>query len=753
MKKLFTLIAFLTCFLGAKAEWVEDYSIDYSASTGFPFYVMGYVPEWVDGVMTDLGGLYSYSTEETEFSTGETTTTNGGVVYYRIANQPGDDGNIGVWHQYFIADGIPTEVDGAYTIKALVKASKEVTMNVNMGWGWGNGEQASATVTIPESADFVEVEWEYSGINGTSCNLVAQPNTDAVIEWKSLTVGHNQKEQKPVEWANIIVNGDASAAWENPDMAAEDENNGSVCAWSKEWGYLMNATNADAGDVAIPVPHPSFIEDGVFVSRAKAVDPVLIYAHDVDLGWAQRSAGTEMDDNTWQNQFWINFPRPLKEGESFKLYFRYKASKDLTVSTQYHQDTPGNYLGGGNVGNLSFTTEWQEYDKELTATANMKSIAFNLTGSDDNWREDADFFFDDLRVSFMVLEEGYFAAATDIEDGDPEYDYDNAVEFTDAGDGLIAAVVGGESEDEWVNQVMISTARGNDKGFKTNTLKVSGDIVNDPLNYMNYEAAANAKIKLPVRGQWKIYIDTEDQLMSFEKLVGEQDKDPIDIVTNPTEFVIDATDKNGAPDWNNQFWIMANRVFTGNESTTIEFEYKIETEDAVEARVSTQWHSGTPGDYKGETSIPFTFTDQWQSYKGDLNPGDGVQSFTFNMACEETGYKYVIKNVKWYLKNDELNAQGLTFENFVDAESKEGFYVKVDGGDTYRYDQLPGDETKGDINGDGKINGTDIQALINAIVDEIEDGDENFATFDINGDGKVNGTDIQELINIILDQE
>ena len=55
---------------------------------------------------------------------------------------------------------------------------------------------------------------------------------------------------------------------------------------------------------------------------------------------------------------------------------------------------------------------------------------------------------------------------------------------------------------------------------------------------------------------------------------------------------------------------------------------------------------------------------------------------------------------------------------------------------------------KGDVNGDGRINGTDIQALINFIVDE-EEYDE---TFDINGNGKINGTDIQELINIIVEE-
>ena len=65
MKKLFTLIALLTCFMGAKAaDWVEVFSINYSNNTGFPYYVMGYVPEWIDGVMTDYGANYRYATQE-----------------------------------------------------------------------------------------------------------------------------------------------------------------------------------------------------------------------------------------------------------------------------------------------------------------------------------------------------------------------------------------------------------------------------------------------------------------------------------------------------------------------------------------------------------------------------------------------------------------------------------------------------------------------------------------------------------------
>ena len=136
MKKIFTLMALLTCFMGVRAaDWVEVYKIDYSTYNGFPFYVMGYVPEWFDGVMTDFGSNYAYVTLDN--SDGETSdyivTTQNGVQYYRVPRE-------GAWHQYFIADGIPTVMDGSYKVKAMVKASEPVSVNVNMGWGWGDGQ-------------------------------------------------------------------------------------------------------------------------------------------------------------------------------------------------------------------------------------------------------------------------------------------------------------------------------------------------------------------------------------------------------------------------------------------------------------------------------------------------------------------------------------------------------------------------------------------------------------------------------------
>ena len=101
MKKLFTLVALLTVFLGAKAQdWEEVYTVDYTTYQGFPFYVMGYVPEFDNGWMTDFGANYKYAEKKdgAEETSDVIVKTQGGTEYYRWTEGGG-------WHQYFIADG------------------------------------------------------------------------------------------------------------------------------------------------------------------------------------------------------------------------------------------------------------------------------------------------------------------------------------------------------------------------------------------------------------------------------------------------------------------------------------------------------------------------------------------------------------------------------------------------------------------------------------------------------------------------
>ncbi|MBR4778744.1 MAG: hypothetical protein IK011_02525 [Bacteroidaceae bacterium] len=669
MKKIFTLIALLAVFMGAKADWVQDYKIDYSQNTGFPFYVMGYVPEWVDGVMTDFGAMYKYVqvTDDAEETSDVIVKTQGGVEYYKIElAEPG-------WHQYFIADGIPTELDGAYTVKAMVKASEACTININMGWGWGSGEQAGASVAIP--TEWTEVEWEYSGIGGASCNLVAQPGTvAATIEWKWLTVSHNQKETRPVEWIENLVNGDAEKSWEElglADVAFNDqENNYKICAWGKERERNMNE---DGGWDPFPCDIEEVDGSHVFVVHGQP-------------------ATTEGDASAWDNQFWIQSPQSWKSGTQLKIQFRYKASKAVTVATQVHKQNPSDYLIWHAIGDISFTEEWQDFDGIMTMADDMAggwSIAFQLNQND---KDAINFYFDNLSWQNMKLDEGYFVAGANPNEG-LEYDFDNAVQFEyDEDEGLYIATIG--EKNAYVSQIMISTIRGNDAAFKGATLKPSGAITNDPENWLDYTEASLAKLNLPGAGIWKIYLDDNYKAMAFEMLEGTI-IEPIEINPNPTLVVVEALERDDLSDqtnqqtgevtiredvggsgeaWDNQFWIRANRTLSAGEVTVLQFKYKA----SLDAKTTTQCHR-EPGDYLHWAAIgDVNFSTDWQDFETTFtvpSEANGMQSIAFNMAEIRDACVYELKDFVWKLEDGT--------ESLISQTDPYNFYAKVVGGSIY----------------------------------------------------------------------
>lgn len=126
------------------------YTIDYTTIESFPFYVMGYTPEFNED------GLNS--------------------------------SNPGGWYQYFVADNITTAVGADYKVVAEIWCDMSGSFNANMGWGWGEGQSASATVKVTADT-WTESEFTFKGIGGTSCNVVFQPGGfNGVIKMKNLKV-------------------------------------------------------------------------------------------------------------------------------------------------------------------------------------------------------------------------------------------------------------------------------------------------------------------------------------------------------------------------------------------------------------------------------------------------------------------------------------------------------------------------------------------------------------------------------------
>ena len=639
MKKFFTLLALLTCFLGANAKEIVDAEVDFSK-------------------LADGSEIKFYGWGASESARARLSIANGCLHFHsEEATDPS-------WVcQFHPIGGVDAEVGVVYTLHFKVKGS--VAQNVSM-LGFGQTPYGQFAITT----DWVEgtVDYECTEANG---NILMQCG-DYVGDWDIayLKITHEGKEERPVEWIEQLTNGDAEKAWADPEIRFNDqEKNFTICAWGKEKGRNMNENDGWDPFPSDIVEDPDKAGNHVFVVHGKTAD-------------------TEGDASAWDNQFWIQAPnaKVFKVGNQFKLHFRYKASEAATTNTQFHHQNPSDYVHWQAVGDVKFTTEWQDFDGVFTvpdAATDAWSIAFNLNPENKNA---VDFYFDDLSVATMKLDEGLFVAASNTATG-IEYDYDNAIAFAQSEDLMVATVGTKGKKDTWVNEVMISTVRGNDKAYKGATLKPSGTVVNDPDTWLDYTEASNAKIKLPAAGVWTISIDTEGKQINFVKLEGEEDKEPVAIVTNPTVVIVkgqerdfvkddDHPDATGQP-WDNQFWIVANRTLSAGEATVIKFKYKA----SKEAKTSTQCHAA-PGAYLHWGAIgDVNFTTEWQDFEATFtvpNEANDMQSIAFNMAEIKEACDYEIKDVKWYLKED-ANAEGKTSENLI-GTGEENFYVKEGAG-------------------------------------------------------------------------
>ena len=676
MKKLLTLFALMACFLGVKADEVVDVEIDYTTVTS---------DAWNGGWRSDAAaervsvvpgeGIYFHSEEATD-------------PYYDVQ---------------FQLPGVPASSlsDAAYTITIKIKGNVEQDIR---GFFSGSDNPGNIPVTKDEQT------LTFTGcMNNPDAQYFANSGAvliqcgDYVGDWtiSYIKITHEERaDQRPVTWqwltndgkaivpdvaTESIWVGTAETPW--PDWANEvtdgininwrTDRAPEICAWS-----LTMGTNFDdqAGEISSDSPrarpYPTEIEpeEGNESNHVYAVHVDQIDVIDDDASVA------------WSNQFWIQAPRAFKTGETVRIKFKYKAQHACSAGTQWHQKNPSIYLFWQAVGDVNFTEEWQEFEWKGSIPAdanNTWSLAFNLCSDATNGRTPNVFYFDDLSWETMVLDEGFFVASSNTTSG-IEYDLDNAIEFQPSDeDGVLVATVGkAGNKDSWVNEIMISTVRGHDASFKSATLKPSGSYIGED-NWGDYTEGSNAKIKLPAAGVWTIYLAIEDRQINIIQVEGDEYeiKEPIEINPNPSELVINALERmptsseeeggEGQP-WDNQFWVVANRVVDAGEETVVEFDYVA----TKEAKSSTQSHAA-PGDYRGGAIGDITFTTEEQHFSKDFvipaNDNADIKSIAFNLAEIKDACEYTFKNFVWRLKDST--------ESLIDQTGAKNFCWKVVGGE------------------------------------------------------------------------
>lgn len=719
MKKLFTLLALMACFLGVKAVEVTDFTIDYAEKGAGAI-------TWKDGAISD------------EWITADED----GLHFYNPAPMEN-------WYSYqvWIFGGATLEVGQEYTIKVIAKVSEgSATVRSKIG-DWGGGFSANLEVN---STDYAEYTFSGEATVGSNGLFVQFGDYVGTLSFKSVTISHEQAEgQKPTAWKeSMLDNGDAEKDW--PEWAfTEFMEDGVNTAWRSArateicaWG-LVRGKNIDASQTPDPVNDP----DGNPIAEGKP-RPFPADIEEVDGSRAFVVHTTAADNQysdwqAWDNQFFIMAPKGFKPGTKFKIHFKYKATTAANTQTQIHHENPSWYLHYVGIGDVNFTDQWQEFDQEVTVSGWSDAlgycIAFNLNVSN---KDPNDFYFDDITWQEMDLEEGFFVAFQN-EDKGIKYNYANATAFEEGeidGEPALVATVGTAGDaDTWVKEVTISTVRGDNSQFKANSLVLDGDFAIE--SWIPYKAASGKAIKLPAAGVWQIGLDDNESMLYFKQLEGESPKEKIDIKTNPIEYTLHAVERSSA-DWDNQFFIVADRELEPDEETFIEFTYYIVSDELEEAKVSTQTH-GKPQDYKGGGIGDLTFTTTPQTYSQKFvipKPNNGkVQSLVFNMACVDPACDYVIKDIMWKLNDDT--------ESLISQTEGTNFWGLIGGGKPAQYPDEPRVKPTPDVNGDTVVDALDIQDVIGAIV-----AGDNSEQFDVNHDGVVDALDIQDIISTIVSQ-
>lgn len=650
MRKLFTLVALLAMVLGANSKTVVDTEFSYSD-----------VSDW-----KEKGGWAS-GDAESRVSIDEGT----GCLYFHS-----EEATANFYDVQFQAFGVKNlNPDAEYTIEFRIKGS--VAQNIRAFFSGSDAPGEFALTTDWQTLTF-KCHDNPSAQYFASSGMVLFQCGDYVGDWwiSNVKITHEEEDNLVEEYVELLTNGDAEKPWADPNVKFDDaDKNFTICAWGKVKG--VNTTTRDGKEVWDPFPATIEEEPGNPSNHVFVV-------HGAD---ADSESGA-----AWDNQFWIQGPKAMMAGRKYKVSFRYKASMESTVQTQIHNQTPSDYKTSTGLGDISFTQDWQKYEGEFTATgahADGWSFAFNLNSQN---VLATDFYFDDITWQEVKLDEGYFIATCN--EGTP--DYANAKPFNKDEDDYTITV---GTEESPVSEIMISTVYGTPSAFKGGAIKPNTLDFIGTKNYESYKVSNNSTIKLPGVGVWEITIMGD---MKKINIILKSGKMYPKIEANPTEIVVKGQERdwlsNGNEEevgtgeaWDNQFFIIANRILKAGEKTVLKFKYKC---SLPEAKTTTQSHE-RPGNYIHWSAIgDVTFTDQWQDFNqtftvpnecngeaagtneetGEVTFYKNFQSIAFNMAEIKEACDYEIKDVIWMLEDAS--------ESLIDQTGAKNFNVKEGAGTT-----------------------------------------------------------------------
>lgn len=245
--------------------------------------------------------------------------------------------------------------------------------------------------------------------------------------------------------------------------------------------------------------------------------------------------------------------------------------------------------------------------------------------------------------------------------------------------------------------------------------------------------------------------------------------------TLPTEFKItNLPTWEGATEWAGGYWIeLGNELYTGIPQGGENIQNKLGEAFIAEALVIETGEEGTINlKVEGRYNITTTYyawawnddeEGAWLTFapvagednlfEATITAVPGHIIFTDNNEWAEGATRWAyspsIDNAdEWYLCGIATEGDGSTTIN-IEAENVKKIQLRYAGSEKIQVKFVTETQKKGDINGDGSIDGNDVSILLEMV---LAGGvsDEQKAVADINGDNSVDGNDVSILLEMVL---
>lgn len=293
----------------------------------------------------------------------------------------------------------PLKAGTSYSLTMRTKASKDVAFPL-----WietpGNGNTHYGLPQVTASTNWSNINLNFTPDSDCTRLLFSFGQFGGNLYFDDMVLSETGSSQ------NLLENGDFEkpdlpSNWQKPSWHTHTYSIENAPGDSEIMIYTDVISNGDAegSDVAnFLSTHVGGSNDACDIAEGAGVDG--------SRAFVVTSAGGGV--NTWDTQFFLKANRPLAVDEVVHISFDYRADVANNSESQAHSD-PGSYIHYDAGCAVSFTTEWQHFEKTITVNStispsgNFQTFAWNLDVGAPNAPVNK-YYFDN--VKFQVVTKG-----------------------------------------------------------------------------------------------------------------------------------------------------------------------------------------------------------------------------------------------------------------------------------------------------------------------------------------------------------